>query len=474
MPPRSSLTSSFSVSDPQNEVVCPLKNHDGSACRKRCLGEKRYRSMQEHIRRAHPDHYIPKLPATEESFALMVNTPPSERPPHSTPSHSINNNNNNSVSGHISSHAPSVGPPGGHGLDGASFYRDPYNAYDPTPRSSDEYRRGSLLPATSAAEVLAQLHDSRQPEIHWDAEQDMFSDDAAFKPRPRFGPIEPELAFGSNDYYPDLGTPRTKELLPSSLARSPPYHHRSSIPPRDRLGKPNRPRKLSVSQNARKPKHERTKSKEHVRRNSYDRNKALSAETSSMANKLGSRWEDLIEAAASATEEDSRDLTPMPPSPKQINSNRNSLPPLMHHPLFQGNMMHTYTASPLQQALTPPPPDMGELQPFPSVESSADSSIASKQSGLNFHMSSQGLSTSNDASPTFPVAHPGHLVQIYCAGCRRLSALRDSFACTECICGLCKDCVDALSTEQQRGRLARCPRCATVGGKFKPFQLDIR
>ena len=36
--------------------------------------------MQEHIRRAHPEHYISKLPATEESFALMINTPPSERP----------------------------------------------------------------------------------------------------------------------------------------------------------------------------------------------------------------------------------------------------------------------------------------------------------------------------------------------------------------------------------------------------------
>lgn len=36
--------------------------------------------MQEHIRRAHPEHYIAKLPATEESFLLMVNTPPSERP----------------------------------------------------------------------------------------------------------------------------------------------------------------------------------------------------------------------------------------------------------------------------------------------------------------------------------------------------------------------------------------------------------
>lgn len=36
--------------------------------------------MQEHIRRAHPNYYIPKLPATEESFQLMINTPPSERP----------------------------------------------------------------------------------------------------------------------------------------------------------------------------------------------------------------------------------------------------------------------------------------------------------------------------------------------------------------------------------------------------------
>lgn len=43
------------------------------------LQEKRYRSMQEHIRRAHPNHYIPKLPATEESFLLMVNTPLEQR-----------------------------------------------------------------------------------------------------------------------------------------------------------------------------------------------------------------------------------------------------------------------------------------------------------------------------------------------------------------------------------------------------------
>ncbi|KAL5380761.1 hypothetical protein DPSP01_007562 [Paraphaeosphaeria sporulosa] len=38
MPPRASLTGSFSVSDENNVVVCPLRNHDGSACRKRCTG----------------------------------------------------------------------------------------------------------------------------------------------------------------------------------------------------------------------------------------------------------------------------------------------------------------------------------------------------------------------------------------------------------------------------------------------------
>lgn len=46
--------------------------------------EKRYRSMQEHIRRAHPAYYISKLPATEESFSLMINSPPSDRPREST------------------------------------------------------------------------------------------------------------------------------------------------------------------------------------------------------------------------------------------------------------------------------------------------------------------------------------------------------------------------------------------------------
>lgn len=38
MPPRAPLQTSFSVADVNNEVVCPLRNQDGSHCRKRCLG----------------------------------------------------------------------------------------------------------------------------------------------------------------------------------------------------------------------------------------------------------------------------------------------------------------------------------------------------------------------------------------------------------------------------------------------------
>lgn len=56
------------------EVVCPLHLPDGKPCAKRCHGARRYRSIQEHIRRAHPSRWIPTLPATEASFRMMVDT----------------------------------------------------------------------------------------------------------------------------------------------------------------------------------------------------------------------------------------------------------------------------------------------------------------------------------------------------------------------------------------------------------------
>ena len=65
-------------------------------------------------------------------------------------------------------------------------------------------------------------------------------------------------------------------------------------------------------------------------------------------------------------------------------------------------------------------------------------------------------------------------MQIYCAGCRKLNTLSDSYACTNCICGLCSVCVQAIINGQSRGRMSMCPRCNAMDSNFKQFQLDLR
>lgn len=432
MPPRPSLTSSFSVSDANNEVVCPLRNQDGSSCRKRCLGEKRYRSMQEHIRRAHPEHYISKLPATEESFQLMITTPPSERPPPLT-------------SSNLGPHA--------YGHERHNYYRDGSSAPN-TPGNLDDFQTGSMLPAASAAAALAQLH-SHKLESDWDSEGDWMSDTETHKQAMRSSielpPIHVNNIEPTSEPFLPLNAHRPRELLPSVLSTSPPGRS-STLPPIHRQNGPNRPRKLSVSKHAREPQHRKHKARDeqaHLRRMSHDR-KAFSAEPSSaLSAAYGKRWEDLIDAATSATEDVDEDRTPVPQSP--ISVNRASLPP------FPAAQFQGYQASPLQQALTPPSYAPEAPEPFPSVESG--------ESGDNFHIESRGLS---DSSPSFS----SQGTQIYCAACQGISLLKDSYACTECICGICQACVDVLMAEQ--GARRKCPRCATIGGRFKPFQLDIR
>ncbi|EXJ63860.1 hypothetical protein A1O7_00195 [Cladophialophora yegresii CBS 114405] len=285
MPPKPALTGSFLVStDAENEVVCPLFNQDGSQCRKRCIGEKRYRSMQEHIRRAHPDHYIPKLPATEESFQLMINTPPSQRPQVQTGA------------------APLPGQ------------RGPFDTSDSA--SLLEHAGAGTGPlavqppaAANAAVALTQMH-------NWDSDFDVFPD-SDYKRDVSTGLELPSLrAAFHEDTLPPFQPSRTRELLPSILQS--PGSRYSSLPPIQRRGERlPRPRKPSMGQNARKGKHERGKSrdfssKEFSRRLSVEGRKAMSAEPPTAAWVQGKRWEDLIEAATSATDaDDDRDLTPV-------------------------------------------------------------------------------------------------------------------------------------------------------------------
>ncbi|OAX77559.1 hypothetical protein ACJ72_08141 [Emergomyces africanus] len=341
---------------------------------------------------------------------------------------------------------------------------------------------------------------------------------------------------------PSFQSSRPRELLPSILSHSPPGRS-STLPPIQRRERLQRSRKGSLTQSARRGKHERNKSKEYGRRPSLNDRKALSAEPQTAAWVQGKRWEDLIEAATSATEVDDRDLTPIPKSPPYHSYNsvtsapsatkhRSSLPPAFqstpglptpqpHYRQFPPPL--SYTASPLQKALTPPPYEPhgstdNDLEPFPSIESSLDSN--SSISGKNFHMSSSGLPTSanSDSSPVQPPrpltssyppsSHPQQLqnhnqhhqqhhplhhhhhhhqqqqqllnhphnhrihhrlsnptpmsttstssitsagvgaakdtIHIYCACCSRPWPVRDCFACTNCICGVCRECVSVV------------------------------
>lgn len=321
--------------------------------------------MQEHIRRAHPEYYIAKLPATKESFELMISTPPHEvRPAENSlqlqqhpqhPQHPQHSHQHSDPSGLSPSFNLDAGLgssyEGYHALgdhDGGYYTANDTDAAQifnnmqfQQQRSSDEYRRGSLIPAASAAAALAQLHSHRGGDADWGAGADalgqviypslqmsptvteadllqtFYGDANDIKTNPFH--VDPQLE-DSSYLHDQSHFPSTSQdmpgLMPSSLARSPPDRS-TTLPPLQRSlsrsgGQYNRPRKSSLTQQARVAKHERKRSKDILKRASGER-KALSVDHgNNPAFLYGKRWEDLIDAAASATEEEgSRDLTPV-------------------------------------------------------------------------------------------------------------------------------------------------------------------
>lgn len=182
------------------------------------------------------------------------------------------------------------------------------------------------MPTANAAAALAQLHNSR-PETDWDPDRVFHSwqtqdpgmltpgstQDAFHQPDndPNFNNYfasDTQNMFTDSQGALDDNQARSNHLLPSHFPQ-PSSTRATSLQPFPRM-KTSRPRKSSITESARKGKHERQRSRDQ-KRTSGDR-KALSAEPSNMAAQVGGkRWEDLLDAAASATEEDSRDLTPV-------------------------------------------------------------------------------------------------------------------------------------------------------------------
>lgn len=149
-----------------------------------------------------------------------------------------------------------------------------------------------------------------------------------------------------------------------------------------------------------------------------------------------------------------------------------------------GSRQLTRAPTPLQRTVSPPASESAiglGVQSYPTDH--RDSTTTNTRHypvmpNLSSHpprsdLSAVPLSAGGASTSAPPAAVSREAVQIYCAGCRTSSALSESYACTECICGLCSGCVDALVAERARGRTAQCPRCES-GGLFKLFQLDVR
>jgi hypothetical protein len=133
----------------------------------------------------------------------------------------------------------------------------------------------------------------------------------------------PPIHFPANDItsvpFPSLDPP-PRTMLPSILSSSPPGRS-STLPPLHRPLPPNRPRKQSITKKSHKKQRSKGGANEWLKRlqneggggdllqigGGPDR-KALSAEPSA---DYGKRWEDLIDAAASATEDIDDDRTPV-------------------------------------------------------------------------------------------------------------------------------------------------------------------
>ena len=181
--------------------------------------------------------------------------------------------------------------------------------------------------------------------------------------------------------------------------------------------------------------------------------------------------------------------------------NRNSLPPSFQSsnlpPLSSAHRaIHTmsYTASPLQKALTPPPYEFersreNDLEPFPSIESSLMDSTSRPYPAGNAESSpllpSQARAPHRFSNPTPPTFSRNRDIRIACANCSRVRPIAECYACTECICGVCRECLSlvvgspslSMGSPNKTANMGptsypsarACPRCRTVGGNGKPF-----
>ncbi|CCX15895.1 hypothetical protein FPQ18DRAFT_76893 [Pyronema domesticum] len=264
---------------PQGEVVCPLPNSDGSQCRKKCVGNFAYRSICEHIRRAHPDNWIPKLPASPETFAKMVSMGPR---PSSNPTVLSNGMMHHPVAVQ-QCRKPNILNPQARKSSKPTKSMDEHYIDTLSPPSSAD--GDNHLPSLSTVAAVAQFAARGFPPYEYQDDEDMDGEHEIDEDHLRG---HPETETEDEDYANHY----------SQNHYNPPYahiHHHSHA--------------MSYNISAPRPQTKKPKVLKRKRQSTLD----STASTSSTSSFPSTRWEELVEAATTVAVVE----TFVPPSPPQ-------------------------------------------------------------------------------------------------------------------------------------------------------------
>ncbi|KAK6526590.1 hypothetical protein TWF694_005172 [Orbilia ellipsospora] len=460
--------------DPDGEVICPLIRPDGRRCLKKCTGERRYRSMQEHIRRAHPDDYVPRLSATKDSFERMIRNA------------ALNPNTSNglpSLSSGALGGPPSPGrgrnlQPGG-GEERAKStgwrYEDSFESRveDLTPPSTN-----SDADQSSTSTSLNSMSMSRSVTAY-----SSFGSDVSQPPLPK--PLQTTLARKRKNNSSIDNTRRHHTFHPSSVSTMqgleplhiphPPSRQRKRLPQMmtsPHLSRQNTPMSYepsSATGNESDP--DRTLEHDDIVR--------PSSSTISGEDEARTRWDELVFVASQAPEF----LNQPPPSAYGYSGNTltksRSMADLEHR-------VRTTNITPPMSDRRDTPPDSGTFEKMQipnfsrSVSPRASTGMLNpNKMDLDFTNGAPlgGLTTLNKAGgPYSPQITITYTPKVECSGCGLLTAMGEAMACSECIAGLCRSCVRKGSDGYADGDEAHgtCPSCGGLDAKFKAVRMRIR
>ncbi|KAF3912512.1 hypothetical protein ABW20_dc0107249 [Dactylellina cionopaga] len=481
--------------DPDGEVICPLMRPDGRRCLKKCTGERRYRSMQEHIRRAHPDDYVPRLSATKDSFEKMIRNA------------ALNINPTNSLSS-LTAGTLGGGPPSpgrGRNLNpGGGDERAKSTGWSKLKVQSGSNMNSFIKPNCSLGfddSFESRVEGLTPPSTNSDADQS--STTTSLNSMSMSRSATAYSSFGSEVSQPPLPKPLQtsqprKRKNNSSIDNTRRHHtfHPSSMSTMQGLEPlhiphpPSRQRKrlpMMTSPHLSRQNTPMSFEPSSATGNESDPDRTLehddlvrpASSTISGEDEARTRWDELVFVASQAPEF----LNQPPPSAYGYAGNTltksRSMADLEHR-------VRTTNITPPMSDRRDTPPDSGTFEKMQIPNFSRSVSPRASTGMLNPNKmdidftNGTNLGTLNALNkaggPYSPQITITYTPKVECSGCGLLISMGEAMACSECIAGLCRSCVKKGSDVYTDGDEAHgtCPSCGGLDAKFKAVRMRIR